>query len=276
MPQHASASHLASITPLPPDEAGRVLTFAWKLTSNVLICLIPLTIIAASVPIALVLMRLQPLAATLVAGVLLLTSLGLQVAWAGTYPEWPINRVLRWRLRRAVAHRSAAALAGRRAHRREVRPWPNSAAMVEWLPREKWSVTQLDSAEDVLLIEVTSRGIRMEGDRAYYQVPGSSIIDVQYESVRPAGCLHRLHFVIVVFRTDTGPLEFPITHRDHGLGGLRSEARYQRAMQLYGEISAIAQGGDWSYCDPSHKHGAPRRPTRRSPQQINPYAAPAH
>lgn len=256
-----SAHGLAEIQPLPADDAGRALTLGWKLFLNASLLLMPMLMIGLLIP-------LIPLAAwfgirqalTVAASGLVIVLIA-QVAWAGNYPEWPMNQILLRRLHRTCKQR-------------QTDDWTHTARMVEWVPRENWQTTKLDSAQDVMLIRVTDSGIDLEGDFARYHFPGESIIDVEIESIRPSGCFHRLHFVVVIARTADGPIEFPLAYRDYSWGNLRSQRRLDQTRLLADSIRTIATGGDWTYAE-SHQfddpHATPPPPMNSSK---NPYAAP--
>ena len=139
--------------------------------------------------------------------------------------------------------------------------------MVEFVPRQNWGATRLETAEDIMLIRVDRHGVHMEGDVARYHFPAGSIIDVATESIRPVGCLHVLYYVVLTVRTHDGPMEFPLSYRDHGIGQLSSGARYGHALSLCQSISQIATGGDFTYCDPGHTELPP-------PRCDNPFAVP--
>ena len=252
-------SHLARIDAVKP--AGRVLTLPWILASTLLIGLAPAIMTAIPLLLLGVLSILMPqLWSTwpIAAGV---TGSGLLLAyWLAAYPEWPSNRCLHWRLARAVSRRpQEATLVTKEAPLR----------MAEWVPRENWTASRLETAADVALIEVDSRGVRMEGDQGRYLFPPESIIDVSVESIRPAGCFHQMHFAVIVARTLEGPQEYPIAYRDHGIATLSTESRKRDAMELCRQIASIARGGDFIYRDRSHE--MPANPRRRS---LNPFAAP--
>ncbi|MCO8125001.1 hypothetical protein NHH03_24910 [Stieleria sp. TO1_6] len=261
--QHATPSHhLATITPIADRDAGQVLSLGWKLFLNACLLLIPTLLVGSLIPVLGVVFWFAPVPALWLLGIGLVLVLVVQVRWATAYPEWPMNRVLVRRLRSVCKSRSGQS-------------WIDNARLVEWVPRENWAASKLETAEDVMLIRVSDDGIEMEGDFARYWFPPESIIDVETESVRPAGCVHALHYVILVVRTSDGPQEFPLSYRDLGLGQLSSTRRYRQTIELAHQIRGIARGGDLTYGDPaarSHPAHLQVRPRARS--QVNPYAAP--
>ncbi|WP_182867206.1 hypothetical protein [Stieleria mannarensis] len=275
----AADSILATVTPVPEPYAGRVLTIGWKLMLNASLLLAPVLMVGLVSPLFLLSAWVGSGVALLPAAVLVPLIIVGQISWAGTYPEWPMNQWLVRRLRRSLRMRPQGGLDPEtRDH-----DWIQTARLVEWVPRENWNATMLDTAEDVMLIHIDEAGVAMEGDHSRYWFPAASIIDVGVESVRPTGCFHRLHFVVVTVRTADGPLEFALAYRDHRLGGLRSRHRRQQTIQLCNDIGRIATGGDFSYRDPGGEHRqrldlghvGVGKPGAQSPRpQLNPYAAP--
>lgn len=269
--------HLARFEPLPRGESGRVLTLGWKLLLNASLLLIPALLASLLVPTLALLAWFGSDEMLLISAILIPMIFAIQIAWAGTYPEWPLNRLLTWRLRRSCLSRSTCLLnPGQRES------WIRSARMVEWVPQEHWNTTRLDTARDVMLIEVTESGVIMEGDKARYYLPPDSILDSQFVSIRPTGCFHRLHFVILTVRTADGPIEFPIAYRDYGFGNLSSRRRREQTEQLCRQIGEIATGSESSFSDPDYEHrlrADQRHPStsggRRPRESVaNPYAAP--
>ncbi|QDV88727.1 hypothetical protein TBK1r_77620 [Stieleria magnilauensis] len=293
MHQRPADSCLASITPLPKQEAGRVLTLGWKLLLNASLLLVPVLMVGLVSPLFVLSLWVGSGRALLVSAVVIPLIVVAQVSWAGTYPEWPMNQLLVRRLRRSCRSRTRTRGAGGQhsqvpAEQVPVEQggrlnWIETARLVEWVPRENWNATKLDTAEDVMLIHVDGWGVVMEGDFSRYRFPAASIIDVHVESVRPTGCFHRLHFVVVTVRTEDGPLEFALAYRDHRLGGLRSRHRRRQTEELCGEIRRIATGGDFSYRDPDSDRlmhldpahlGVDAPAAQQAAARLNPYAAP--
>lgn len=271
MPDSHLPSHLATITPCPEGKSDRVLSFTWNLFGNAIMMAIPLVITAAAVAGG----QLVAFSTGIAAIRLILPSIGLaiglQVLWLVTFPEWPSNQILSWRLSRAIMRRQKERLSSRNTFEFE-----KTARMVEWVPRENWMVTRLETAEDIMLIDVSEQGVRMAGDRQSYFFPPASIIDVQAISIRPRGCFHKLHFAVLTIRTEKGPMEFPLSFRDAQLGGLRSAARLRDTMALQHSIETIASGGDFTYHDVSAYCDQPHEttpPAAKHPFE-NPYASP--
>ncbi|MEO1616817.1 MAG: hypothetical protein AAFV88_13245, partial [Planctomycetota bacterium] len=178
--------------------------------------------------------------------------------------EWPLNRSLDRRLRRAWRRRLLAGWQGRK-------PNVDSSRMVEYVPRELWTATQLDTAEDVGLLEIDSDSVTFFGEHSVYHFPAASLIDAQLESVRPKGCFHQLHFIVITARTETGPTEFPIALRDYSFGQLASPKRRADTNQICTQIQTLRQGFDFSVNDSSMNSSA----ASVESGQVNPYAAPS-
>lgn len=274
-------SHLARVEPLGDDVGGRVLTIGWKLLLNLSLLLIPVMLVGLFVPILGLVAMLGSGKAVTASAIAIPVVFAAQVSWAGTYPEWPMNQLLVWRLRRRCRRRMRE-----QPHNEPPAEWIETARMVEWVPRENWSATKLDTAQDVMLIDVNEAGIRMEGDFASYWFSAASIIDVEVESIRPKGCFHSLHFVVITARTETGPMEFPLAYRDHRLGRLRSQHRQHQTRALCDQIRSIACGGDFGFSDPEYAQRIANDPIRlrvdtadrsgshRRENRTNPYATP--
>jgi hypothetical protein len=279
------SDHLARITRVTATENGgqAVLSLGWKLFLNASLLLMPVIMLGLSMPIFGIGVLWGSGPTVLFAAASLVVALATQFTWAGTYPEWPMNRLLVRRLRQACRSREASwsPASGRR------RRWIESARMVEWVPRDNWGAMRLDTAEDVMFIRVDDHGVEMEGDLSFYHFPPASIIDVEVQSIRPAGCFHTLHFVILTLRSADGPIEFPLSYRDHTLGRMRSSQRLRQTHELAQAIRSVSTGGDLMFSDPDSDPdsdpGSGRRMLdaahigARGPvvgSQINPYAAP--
>ncbi|MCA9140481.1 MAG: hypothetical protein KDB00_27105 [Planctomycetales bacterium] len=269
--------HLARIEPVDDAHRGRVLTLGWKLLLNLSLMIIPVVLAGVFMPLLALVALVGSGKVLLLSAVAIPVAFAAQVSWAGTYPEWPMNQLLVWRLRRSCRRRMCG---------RSQQSWIDSARMVEWVPRENWSATKLDTARDVMLIDVSESGVRMEGDFATYTLPCASIIDVEVESIRPKGCFHCLHFVVITVRTEDGPTEFPLAYRDHQLGRLRSTHRMNQTQSLCQQIRNIATGGDFSFIDPEYDRRDRRDPSllrvdqaackvsQSTGDRMNPYATP--
>jgi hypothetical protein len=256
------------VTPVGDGSVPRALSLSWKLLLNATLLLAPALVLGLLAPVLGIALWVGSGKAALLAAAGVAVVLAAQILWAGAYPEWPLNQLLLHRLRNRCRPRQTGV----------PHDWIETARMVEWVPRENWAATQLDTAEDVMLIRVNHWGVEMEGDAARYQVPASSIIDVEVESIRPTGCFHWLHFVILTVRGENGPMEFPLSFRDHKLGRLRSSHRQRQAYDLSQMIRAVATGGEMTYrVDIRHEVTTQRaysQTANSAAGSVNPYAAP--
>jgi len=268
MRQPSHSDHLARVTTRTDACAGRVLSLGWKLFLNAALMLMPVLMFGLLAPIIGFGVFSGSSKAMLLAIIGIVVVLVAQIAWAGTYPEWPTNQLLLRRLRNQCRLR----------RNRSRRDWIEAARMVEWVPRDNWSATKLDTAEDVMLIRVGDDGVEMEGDRSHYLFPPASIIDVEVESIRPVGCFHWLHYVVLTVRTEGGPMEFPLSYRDHKLGRLRSSHRQRQTHQLRQAICGVATGGELTYSynrnDSAYSDLAHTQIAGPVQDRLNPYAAP--
>ena len=229
--------HYASVTAIDPNEAGRIMSRLALLRHTVMMfllqtiwlwCLLPsMYLIKDRYPFSMNLLGYIGIAAAL-------SFLVAQIAAVMTYPEWPMNIRMCSRLRHAVQSRS---------DRSSQYNWSDdSLRVVELVLRERWNSMALDTATDLLLIHIGSQGVMMEGDCNRYWLPAESIVDVNVESIKPTGWYAQTHMVVIVARTNDGPIELPISYRDHGLGELRNSRRKLHAFELAQRINAIAKG----------------------------------
>jgi hypothetical protein len=258
--QAGSHSHLATIEPIEPSEAKRVMNYPSLIFHNVVFVALQTGWIWLS--LACWYLSTAPVVAGQELGLLLLL---ISVAWLAAqfvvvfvYPEWPMNRRLSARLRRHVADRTD-------------RPnWVTDPDLrvVELVPRERWNRLLLDTATDLLLLRVDSAGVMMEGDCDRYALPAESILGVELESIRPSGWFTDTHMVVIYARTDAGPVELPISYRDHQFGGLRNLRRRDQAMELVHRITNIAKGQQFQPLSGTE------RPRESTSLDANPYAPP--
>ncbi len=253
--QLSSPQHLAKITPIDPRRSMRVLSTLSLLGHSLLLVAFQ---VAWILPI-LAGMMLTNHGRLIGLAVILLSPLWLcmQVALVFLYPEWPLNLLLCWRLRQSIRLRDDPI----------VSPWNESFRVVELVPQERQRRMALDTATDLMLIRIDDQGVWMTGDESEYELPRESILSAEVQSVRPAGWFTATHMVVVYVRTADGPIELPISYRDHSLGSLRSSARRVDAQELAEQINAIAVGQH--YLPPLET--ANHRPQPSS----NPYAPPA-
>lgn len=158
--------------------------------------------------------------------------LAMQFVLVFAYPEWPLNRLLSWRLRQSIEMRKSPL----------VSPSDDEVRVVELVPRERWRKLSLETATDLMLLKIDESGVWMTGDRNEYALPSASIIGVELHSTKPPGWFTATHMAILTIRTDQGPTELPISYRDHGFGTLSSRRRQRQAMELVEKIAAVARG----------------------------------
>ncbi len=278
--QSAIRSHLATITPIEAGEARRLMNLRSLLMHNATFLACQTGWIVPCI-VGWLFLRL-PTDAEQAVGAL---SIAVAMIWlvcqfliVFIYPEWPMNRWLSARLRDRIRNRSD-------------RPeWAIDAdnRVVELVPRERWNLLALDTATDLMLIRVDSSGVHLEGDCNRYEFPGESILGVELHSIRPTGWFTDTQMVIIYARMEEGPMEFPISYRDHAFGSLRNSRRREQALLLVDNISRIATGGYFGpLTDPDSISAGTAE--KRSPDQpeanshtwaaasasINPYKAPS-
>ncbi len=222
--------HLAIITPVDRRESSKILSLSSLFAHSIGLAAFQagwvVLIISASVTAHF----------TLLGGAMILMTglawLVMQFALVFSYPEWPLNRLLCWRLRNGIRKRKTAS----------VSPDDPDTRVVELVPRERWRRLSMETATDLMLMRIDDHGVWMTGDRHEYQLPKASIIDVTLQSSRPPGWFTPTHVVILVVRTESGPTELPISYRDHGLGNLGRAKRQHEAVEMVNAILAIASG----------------------------------
>lgn len=177
------------------------------------------------------------------------------------YPEWPLNCVFCRQFLRSVERRDDPFLS----------PFDPRIRVVELVPRNRWHKKFcLDTATDLMMIRVDQQGVWMQGDHDRYELPAESILGAELESTRPPGCYPMFRVTLYV-RTPTGPIDLPISYRDHKWGSLRSSQRRAQAESLAAQINGIAKG---------HRYRPLQSPIidhqpRTASWSANPYAAPA-
>ena len=232
-------SHIASL--YQRRRSGGVLSLKSKLMFSAMLMLMPLGFLLLALVVLAVERVLLPGRAGMLDPIIVLVAvLGLEVMWARAYPEWPLNQILAWRLRRSLRSR----------YQCPDQAWIDSARMVEWVPRENWCASKLDTAQDVMLVRIDNRGLQLEGDRYRIEIPADSILHAQLESTRPGGCFHQLFFINLVVRTQIGPIEIPLSLRDHGLGHLRAASRKRENESLCQSIQNIATANEFALTNP--------------------------
>ena len=225
-----SSSLLAQITAVDERQAGRVLGVTRLLTHSTMMVLLQAGWTFLMLLGLLVGRNDEAIGISLV--VLAFVWMTTQFVFVFAYPEWPMNRLLCLRLRRSVAGRD----------RPLVLPWDRNSRVVELVPRERWRKLSLETATDVMLIRVDQSGVWMTGDLFEYALPRESILSAELHSIRPPGWFTSTHMVILHVRTSQGPIELPISYRDHSLGSLISRKRRVAALDLVQRINHIARG----------------------------------
>ncbi|MCG8650918.1 MAG: hypothetical protein MI861_13855 [Pirellulales bacterium] len=225
-----STSHLADITPVDSRRSNRLLCVSNLVLHSLLMILfqsgwVPLMLLGWGVFGDSMWIRLALL-------VVCLSWLSVQLLLVFVYPEWPLNQLLCWRLRQSIQFHANPL----------VSPGVENLRVVELVPRERWRKLALDTATDLMLMRIDERGVWMTGDRREYSLPSESILGAELHSLKPSGWFTPAHMVILVVRTADGPLELPISYRDHGLGSLRSSRRRRQALDLAQRIMRIAKG----------------------------------
>ncbi|OYP37036.1 hypothetical protein [Rhodopirellula sp. MGV] len=271
--EHATdPKHLATITTL-NERGSRALSLQFTLISNVFLVIVPtaLGFVGSLAPLFIAVNVWGSLSVRSFL-IVLGTSVGVTVCsiaiWATRFPEWPMNQWLDQRLRNRCRKRFQS------SPDHSMKFWIDSAPMCEYVRREAMQATlfpKLETASDIALIRIHADGITMEGDRARYSFPAASILGTTIETIRPAGCFHKLHYVHVFVRTEQGTDEFPISLRDCGWGRLSAKKRRVDAEQLAERINQIATGSEYELSDPDYARRAQTSPTN----SINPYAVAA-
>ena len=253
------SAHLATITAAARKSSWRLLG-----TTNTLLSVALLFVVQCGYTVPLILGLLLVGAGRHAVGGALVTG-GLawmfsQLALMRTFPEWPLNLLLCHRLKRRLRARSTTLVSE-----------PGSLRIVELVPRENFrKQAMIETASDLMAIQVDDRGVWMSGDSWEYAIPRAAILSAQLESIRPSGWLTSCHVVVLVVRAEQGPTELLLCYRDHQLGRLTSRKRFHEALQLSDRISQIATG---------HHYQPPIAPEPLSSSvtlsgACNPYAAP--
>ncbi|MEM6469260.1 MAG: hypothetical protein AAF802_06795 [Planctomycetota bacterium] len=253
------------------EHVGRVLSFWWKLLLNIVMFCIPATMSLLLLPVLAITFSYQTSAVRIVLPVAMLLAFAVQIRWATCYPEWPMNRWLVCRLRAAWRTRLDADVM--HSNRLDV----ENGRVAEHVPRDRWAATRLDTAADVMLVSLHRDGITLFGEHAIYEFPSASLIDIHVETVRPKGCFHELHFIVITARTEQGPDEIPIALRDYQFGALRSANRQKQTVEMAAAMSSKITIG--SFTDPTKERNefdqAPHQVDQKRTRSLNPYATPS-
>ena len=173
-----------------------------------------------------------------------IVALILQFCLVFIYPEWPVNRSLCQRLRRGILQRP------------DCPDWASDPAtrVVELVPREHWQRRSLETATDLLMIHVDSKGVCLEGDCDRYELPADSIIAAELEKTKPLGWHTPTYMIVIIARTADGPIEIPLAYRDHGFGNLKNSRRQEHAIDLMHAINEVAKGQRWEGFQGAHPY----------------------
>jgi hypothetical protein len=182
------------------------------------------------------------------------------------YPEWPLNRVFCWQLRRSVEVRDDPVLSSF-----DPPSFDPLTRVVELVPRNRWHKKLcLDTATDLMMIRVDERGVWMKGDHYRYELPAESILGAELENARLPGSYPMFRVTLYV-RTEAGTIDLPISYRDPSWGSLRSSRRRAQAESLAEQINGIAKGHLYRPL----QSPLVDNPPQTAPWSANPYAAPA-
>ncbi len=261
--------HFARITPVDRQQAGKVLN-TWNLVwYNLLVFGFLVTIgvgwcfvLAVTGFLLGVLIGASAMASAVFAALLVLVGYVclLFLCFGFAYPEWPLNRVFCRQFLRSVEHREDPVRT----------PFDPLTRVVELVPRNRWHKKFcLDTATDLMMIRVDEQGVWMQGDHYRYELPAASILGAELESARPPGSYPMFRVTLYV-RTEAGPIDLPISYRDHSWGSLRSSRRRAQAEALAAQINGIATGHLYR---PLQSPIISHRPTIAC-WSGNPYAAP--
>jgi hypothetical protein len=143
------------------------------------------------------------------------------------------NRYLQGLLKRELSSRPT----------RLVDPDDPEALFVEVVPKANWGKIKLDNASDVGLLRVDgqTREILFEGDRERYRIPAASLISCAVEEfVEGQGSHGAMKLFYVVLRAHHPPAfwEAPIRERGN-LGLFKAGKRKKKALALQGAIRAM-------------------------------------
>lgn len=229
---HFRSDHLAEITPIAPEYAGRVLGFLPVMLTGLLLIVIHTSWISILF-LVMYLLRESPASAPLLTAMLILGGLCFQFLLSRTYPEWPLNHLVRCRLSKNLQRRGID------------RRWLDDEGEIhflEWVPDDRWDGQHLDNASDVMLARREDNCLFMEGDKNSYRIPGASILQVDFQAVTFRGWMTPTFLVVLTVRTKDGPIELPIARRDFRLGSLSASSRRALTMTWCDQIHQIATG----------------------------------
>ncbi|TWU08397.1 hypothetical protein [Stieleria varia] len=237
--QNRQSEHLATIAAVAPrTNRARLLSTRWLLVHAIVLVLWHTSWLAI-VMLTLWLCRATPASSPTFAAFLLLLGIAFQVTLSRSYPEWPLNRFICWRLRRILRRREPT-------KHFAWSPQSGDCEVVELIPRSRWQGGHLDNAIDVMVAKVADGRLQMLGDQSIYDIPGQSIVDLRFDDVVLRGWMTPTFMVVLTVETSDGLVELPLARRDFRWGQLRASRRRAETIAWCGELSAIASG-----CGPS-------------------------
>ena len=124
-----------------------------------------------------------------------------------------------------------------------VEPEDASALFVEIVPKANWGKLQLDNASDIGLLRVDAqrREILFEGDRERYRIPAAALISCNLEFFIEGEGTHgamKIYYVVLRAHHSTVFWEAPIRERGN-LGLFKTGRRKKRALELQSTIREI-------------------------------------
>lgn len=233
--QTRQSDHLAQISPVVNQRRGQVLNLKNLVLNAVLLVLIHTSWIFVLFAVFFTTGSPRMLSPALTA-LLLVLGIGFQVMINRCYPEWPLNHLVRRRLKRRL--RRCGHLPDKNKH--------TDLVFAEWIPRDRWQGQHLDNAVDVMFARVEAGNLIMAGDQYHYLIPGASILDVEFQTVTLRGWMTPTHLVILTLRTEEGPIEMPMARRDFEFGSLRPSQRRLLTLQWCDELMSIARGSEYA------------------------------
>jgi hypothetical protein len=246
-PPPSQAPAVASITPVEPAFAGRVMTRSTKLKMTAFSALALVLLFGGIGLMAWGGVTAFPdkkdgagevSAGRKALGVSLLTAGGVLFVGALGFVLFDVS-FLGHRYLKRVFHRELALRPSRL-----VEPDDPQALFVEVVPKTNWGKLQLDNAADVGLLRVDdgNREVLFEGDRERYRIPAAAIISCDIEFFVEAEGAHgatQLFYVVLRAHHPTAFWEAPIRERGN-LGLFKTGRRKKQALALQSAIRRMA------------------------------------
>lgn len=228
-----SAGRLAEIKPVPPSEAGRVLTsFNICVATGLTLLPIGTGLVGGlgGLGLAAYLSGKDPLVAGLVAAGGVACGV-LSVLVLLRYQQFLPSRYLQCVARRSFARRTNPL----------VRFENSDALFVDIVPRSNWGRTMMEPATDTGLFGIndSTRELLFEGDSKRYRIPFDAVTGCNVEAIRLDADEwgNDLYFATVLsFETATGPREVPLAGRHIEFSKRRMPQRRAQAEELCARI----------------------------------------